>query len=290
MTAKKAAHCNYEVVRAELPRMCGEAGQKAEEIEAYIMKLLESSVLDSAVRALEDRAGGLFMYARLLGEQLRASAREGLIDFGNLPTFPDGLDGMYESNFKRNFDGDSEEKWLTCKKVVAMIAVAKELLPVELVGNVVGILLEGVKSTMSLLFPVHEGVFKVMHKSVIDWLRDKSRAGEQYWIGEEDLIEAHVTLARQLWLYEGWRGDEMFDYQMEGGERYALAYGHVHLTEAIAQGGEDCEKLLSAFSDLFLENRDSSSKPGGLLPVSSKSATREGGSWVMSHAKLGRNQ
>ena len=48
-----------------------------------------------------------------------------------------------------------------------------------------------------------------MHKSVVDWLTDEGggegRESQRFLISMEDKIGAHLTLARQLWKYDGWK-------------------------------------------------------------------------------------
>ena len=55
--AKDKAHDYYEKVRGALPAICQSCGVKADELERFLVKLLQSSVLDSAVRTLEAKAG-----------------------------------------------------------------------------------------------------------------------------------------------------------------------------------------------------------------------------------------
>ena len=48
----------YVQVRSRLPELCKGCGVEAEELERHVMQLLHSSVLDTAVHALEAKAGG----------------------------------------------------------------------------------------------------------------------------------------------------------------------------------------------------------------------------------------
>ena len=73
---------------------------KADDVEKFIVDLLQSSVLDSAVKDLETKAGGLFIYARLLQAQMeemqhKTGGRK--VDFAQLRSLPAGLGQMYES-------------------------------------------------------------------------------------------------------------------------------------------------------------------------------------------------
>ena len=74
--AKHIAHDQYEVIRAALPDMCKDTSVGAEALEAFISERLNSSALDAAVGALERKAGGLMLYARLIADQLEATSGE----------------------------------------------------------------------------------------------------------------------------------------------------------------------------------------------------------------------
>ena len=65
--AKHAAHEHYEKIRTQLPKLCaGSTKVDAAVLEDYIMCRLNTSALDTAVAALSQKAGGLFLYAHLL--------------------------------------------------------------------------------------------------------------------------------------------------------------------------------------------------------------------------------
>jgi len=50
---------------------------------------------------------------------------------------------------------------------------------------------EALEQKLSVLFPVRESRFQVMHKSVADWLLDCERKSSLYKINEEDVRTAH---------------------------------------------------------------------------------------------------
>jgi len=58
----------------------------------------------------------------------------------------------------------------------------------------VGPACEALEQKLSVLFPVRESRFQVMHKSVADWLRDSERKSSLYKITEEDVRIAHRRL------------------------------------------------------------------------------------------------
>ena len=86
--AKHLAHEQYEVIRLALPAMCEGTPVKAATLEAFIAGRLRSSALDAAVTALERKAGGLMLYARLIADSLRDAT--GKIDFARVGALPPG--------------------------------------------------------------------------------------------------------------------------------------------------------------------------------------------------------
>ena len=144
-------------------------------LEDYIMCRLNTSALDTAVAALSQKAGGLFLYAHLLAQHLESEANANReINFQNLGALPAGLSEVYAVNFKRAFpEGARDPAWAKARPLVALIAAAQEPITVTMAGT----LLEwddraqsaALKAT-SLLFPVRDGKFHVFHKTVVDWL------------------------------------------------------------------------------------------------------------------------
>ena len=53
-------------------------------------------------------------------------------------------------------------------------------------------------ATMSLLFPVREGCLHTIHKSVVDWLKEPSRQGQEFTITAADSSQADNELAHCL--------------------------------------------------------------------------------------------
>jgi hypothetical protein len=196
-----------------------------------LTQLLHSSVLDSALHTLEAKAGGLFIFAKLLQDQLQAQAKVGAINFSSLGDLPSGLDGIYASNFLRIFP--TEVQWSSCKAIVAMIVVASEPLPADIVERILGECYSETAAAMSLLFPVREGRFQVMHKSVVDWLRDQKRLGQLHCVEQKDLDAAHRQLATEL-LSQSRQLSSASEASKSLGKSdlFSLRHAVVHLVEA----------------------------------------------------------
>jgi WD40 repeat protein len=251
LLAKGAAHAHYEKVRAALPPLCADKmdahGQPvdAEALEAHIVQQLNSSALDAAVRVLDAKAGGLFLYARLLEKQLAATheGEETRMDFQEVTALPGGLDDFFNTNFRRAFPSTSE--WLQARDLVAELVCAMEPLPLALLGAEQRGLIDG----MSLLFPTHNGRAQVLHKSVADWLSDRNRCGDFFVVrsaGHERLAVKCLAVVRQRVLPGASTASR------DEGEAYALAHGAEHGLEA--ESGDALQAVAATCLDLrFVE-------------------------------------
>lgn len=210
LKAKELAHVYYEKVRSEIPAICNAVGIVAEKerarFESSVLRMLRRSALDVAVEQLEERTGGLFLYATLLARELQLEP--GLRDFSKLQSLPNGLSEIYEINFDRMVGQDRVE-WPKYKLVVSMIIAAQEPLPKSIVELVLGAEFESVAGSLSVLFPIKDGRFEIMHKSVVDWLK---KADHVYSLTKQDADDAHAKLAPVLL-------------------RLSHEYGHSHLLD-----------------------------------------------------------
>ena len=203
LEAKDKAHTYYEATREEIPKVfASQSPDKREAIKKFIISRLKSSAVDAAVDVMEQKAQGLFIYARLLREHLtqqqqRRGGAEAALTLEEVAALPAGLDEMYQENFQRVFPAASES-WLACSSLVALILAAPEPLPQALARSVLrwdaGTEERLVRDT-ALLFPVKEdGCFHVLHKTVADWLTSGQRRGQKYFISTEDIARAHKEL------------------------------------------------------------------------------------------------
>ena len=132
---KYCAYFPIKKVRVQIPALCKRVGvSSAARFASSLTKMLRSSVLETAVRELQDKTGGLFLYASLLARQLEASVG-GKIDFKQLRGLPMGLSEVYQVNFERMVQ--SREDWHNhYSPLIALIVAAREPLPVTLAKEV----------------------------------------------------------------------------------------------------------------------------------------------------------
>ena len=119
--------------------------------------------------------------------------------------------------------------WHKLSVLLALIAAAKEPLPYSLAKNLLGWTDQEAKeyvAKVSLLFPLRDGRFSVLHKTVIDWLTKKERKGQRFHISATMKQEAQEKLARHcLSLVE--EGKDLFPPF----KKYPLRFALVHARE-----------------------------------------------------------
>ena len=204
--AKDETHVYYENIRVLLPRMCaGHDGVNKDELQGFIKKRLDTSVLDAAVEKMEANAKGLFIYARMLADHMKEQANKtGTFSFEDVLALPTGLTEVYQENFLRVFpEGKQDRLWKRCKELIALIGAAKAPLPVEFAQVVLGWSdTERVELTskLSLVFPERDGRLHVLHKTVMDWLKKPERRHEDFYVSFSETQEASKKLAHHALL------------------------------------------------------------------------------------------
>ena len=206
--------------------------------EKQISHLLQSEHRESILQALVEKSEGVMLYAHYLVDFIKKEVpvlSPELLD----SILPSGISYVYHSYFKR-LETElrdelkvSEDQFLN---FLHALAVAREPLPLGFVSK----LLLPVKSTsvnqgkvnaaiacVSALLPVQEECLHFFHKSVKDWLIEKSNYRHDYFIEK-----GHEVLS-QLCI------DELDDVKRKGvtsakfsdTTRYALRHGVQHLVQ-----------------------------------------------------------
>ena len=94
-------------VRAFPRQICRDAGVNPDEVEEFVAEQLRSSAADArarAVRLLDRKADGLFVYAALVAGLLEAEAEAGrVLDFAGIARLPRGVPDLYMTHFQKAF-------------------------------------------------------------------------------------------------------------------------------------------------------------------------------------------
>ena len=173
--AKKEAHKPYGHPRGAAQDLQA-SGADPDQLEAYIAGRLNNSALDVAVAALSKKADGLFLYARLLAEDLEARRRRRAARLCRARRAAGGPGRVYAASFGRAFP-EGGDGAATGGALVELIAAAMEPITPAMAAAVLlgrgATLLE----TTALLFPERDGKLHVFHKTVVDWLTGEVAGG-----------------------------------------------------------------------------------------------------------------
>jgi WD40 repeat protein len=156
----------------------------------------------------------------------------------------------------------------------------------SLVANLLG--------ELSLLFSASGATSTVepLHKTVVDFLRDKQRSGE-HWVDESEghaaLALASLRVIRGRGLLDTKKLVDAEHLRCDGVLQYALKHGHMHLMACVARSSKNraCRDALEAWESAFVEDR--------ILPdvlptdyvLSTKAATPAFAMWLLAEAHTG---
>ena len=165
-------------------------------LEHMLAPRVREGELAAAVKLMREKSGSLFLYlgivaARLDMLELGAGEVLSVVDLG---AFPAGMDDVYACNFSRVFDEAAEKTpavgktaaeemralWADALPLLQVVCAAREPLPVAVAEAALGLTKAAsfaLRNAIGTLFPARDGVFHVIHKSVVDWLTDDGRAG-----------------------------------------------------------------------------------------------------------------
>ena len=207
-------------------------------LEKQLSSVIQSGSEDVVIDALVRKAAGHFLYAYLMVDFIKKNVS--LLTPEELGrTLPSGVSSVYQSYFER-LEKEleiGEDQFLT---FLSALAAAREPLPRDFVSKM---LLSDSKSlsgprkvtkavdSISTLLPIHDDCIAFFHKSVKDWLTDRTTYGRHNFSVDEK--QGHAMLS-QLCTNElnhvkrkGVHGTEFSDTA-----RYALQHGVYHMLES----------------------------------------------------------
>ena len=219
--------------------------------EKQLSSVIQAGCKEVIIDALVRKAAGHFLYAYLMVDFIKENVS--LLTPKELRrTLPSGVSSVYHSYFER-LEKElkiSEDQFFT---FLSALAAAREPLPLDFVSKM---LLSDSKSpsgprkvtkaiaSISTLLPVHDDCIVFFHKSVKDWLTDRTAYGRHNFSVDEK--QGHVMLS-ELCTNElnnvkrrGVHGTEFSDTA-----RYALQHGVYHMLES-----GDLEQSTRSFKEI----------------------------------------
>ena len=171
---KEAVHVHYETIRTTIPRMVEDVTPEvSKKIQQFAIGRLRSSQVETALVTLAEKAGGVFLHARLLMEQMDAKSPGWKLDFNDLQALSSSVYSHYDETLKRIFPLKTSavlrNKGTTFMSLIC--AAAEPLLSTSMEKIMGEEDFEMVKGKLSLLFPTDSGGYiTITHKSVVDFL------------------------------------------------------------------------------------------------------------------------
>jgi hypothetical protein len=189
---------------------------------------------------LAKQAGGVFLYAAMVLDELLEHPPSGLPDLDSYP-LPDGLSGLYHTFLTREL-GKDEQRWFDLyEPLLGLIAVAQgegltDQQLTDIIGKDIRAALRATKQYLSGELP--DGPFRPFHKSFADFLlEDKDNV--DYHI-DSQLMHRRVT--EHYWLKhrdDWWKSDD---------------YGLAHLAGHLYQAGQ-LDQLTELISPAWMRVR-----------------------------------
>ena len=217
----------------------------------YELKKRDIDVDENDTEILLSKSEGLFLYLEKVLEEIDAKR----LFLDNLDEFPQGLSGIYQKFFKRQFS-DIDVYRSEIKPIIECICAQKQPLPLNILFDAIDV--DDAEGRIRLgylssLFPINKKgtkkrlneTIKPFHKSVIDWLVDVDENTGLFKAGSYaiDLKEGNKKLS-----YEGWREYQKGTRQMSG---YMISNLPDHLIPA-----EDWDHLTDLLTDLkYIERK-----------------------------------
>jgi hypothetical protein len=214
--------------------LIADADADVDDVRLYASgRLTELAAVDAVKRAdfaqrLAKQAGGVFLYAAMVLDEIVAGSPSGLPDLESYP-LPDGLSGLYHAFLTREL-GKDEQRWFDLyEPLLGLIAVAQgegvnaEQL-IDIIGKDIRAALRACKQYLSGELP--GGPFRPFHKSFADFLLEDD-ANADFHI---DGAAMHARIAEQFFSKHRGKWDQC-------DSEYALRYTPLHFAEA-ARGPE----------------------------------------------------
>ena len=220
-------------------------------LEKQLSSVIQSGSKEVVIDALVREAAGHFLYAYLMVDFIKENVSP-LTPEELGRTLPSGVSSVYQSYFERlekelKID---EDQFLT---FLSALAAAREPLPRDFVSKM---LVSDSKSpsgprkvtkaidSISSLLPVHDECIVFFHKSVKDWLTDRTTYGQHTFSVDEK--QGHAMLS-QLCTNElnNVKRKGVHGTEFSNTARYALQHGVYHMLES-----EEVEESTRSFEEI----------------------------------------
>ena len=224
-------------------------------LEKQLSSVIQAGCKEVIIDALVRKAAGHFLYAFLMVDFIKENfSLLTPVDLGRI--LSSGVSSVYQSYFER-LERElkiGEDQFLT---FLSAMAAAREPLPRNFVSKM---LLSDSKSpsgprnvtkainSISTLLPIHDDCIVFFHKSVKDWLTDRTTYGQHTFSVDEK--QGHAMLS-QLCTIElnNVKRKSVHGTEFSNTARYALRHGVYHILESekVAESSRSFEEIVNNY-------------------------------------------
>lgn len=133
---------------------------------------------DELIKTIVKKSQGVFLYA----SEIVKSVESGVLRIEDALNFPDGLSNIYLNYFERMFILNMQYDYKTdIRPLMEVIAVSLEPLHEDIIKDILNIDdydFDDIKEYIHVLFPSERGYIEPLHKSLNDWIVDRSLSGQ----------------------------------------------------------------------------------------------------------------
>lgn len=133
---------------------------------------------EGLIETIVKKSQGVFLYA----SEIVKSVESGVLRVEDAVNFPDGLSNIYLNYFERMFTLNTQYDYKNdIRPLMEVIAVSLEPLHEDIVKDILAIDdydFDDIKEYIHVLFPSDRGYIEPLHKSLNDWIVDRSLSGQ----------------------------------------------------------------------------------------------------------------
>lgn len=149
------------------------------DIYGYLKKRLKDTHIDNKeeiIQTLLEKSDGNFLYAKTISDDILS----GVIDTENTVRFPDGLTGIYATYFDRLFLNGKCDYKHDIRPILEILCSEYSPLNSDEILKILNLDeydFDDIKEEISQMFPEKDGKIEPIHKSIVDWLVNREKAG-----------------------------------------------------------------------------------------------------------------
>lgn len=193
-------------------------------VTAGLQDRLPAELRDGTIAAITERAGGSFLYASAVVDDIRA----GRLVVGDLTRLPTGLTGVFWRLFEREFP-DVNSYRSRVRPLLELLVAERAALPLPLVAETLNwgpYDQQDILAALGSLCVATAESIQPFHASLVEWLIDRESAG-QYWVnpaaGHERLATVSATQSEVSADATAYLVENAADHMIEAGKLEELA-------------------------------------------------------------------